>query len=66
MPPKLEVNSSRLSPIIGGVEPCMVQPVPLGLNGEAGETVVTEGQLRLAPGSKVQFREGGGDRRKKG
>lgn len=27
---------------------------------EAGETVVTEGQLRLAPGSRVQIREGVG------
>lgn len=27
---------------------------------EAGETVVTEGQLRLAPGSRVQIREGAG------
>ena len=27
---------------------------------EAGETVVTDGQLRLAPGMKVQQRQGGG------
>jgi multidrug efflux system membrane fusion protein len=27
---------------------------------EAGETVVTEGQLRLAPGSKVVVRDGAG------
>jgi multidrug efflux system membrane fusion protein len=35
---------------------------------EAGETVVTEGQLRLVPGSRVQLRDGGarpaGGRRK--
>jgi len=27
---------------------------------EIGETVVTEGQLRLAPGSRVQLRDGRG------
>jgi membrane fusion protein, multidrug efflux system len=35
---------------------------------EAGETVVTEGQLRLVPGSRVQLRDSGarpaGGRRK--
>ncbi len=30
---------------------------------EAGETVVTEGQLRLVPGSRVQLRDGGGRRK---
>jgi multidrug efflux system membrane fusion protein len=38
---------------------------------EVGETVVTEGQLRLAPGSKVVVRDGrggggGGGRGKRG
>jgi len=29
---------------------------------EAVETVVTEGQLRLVPGSRIQLRDGGGTR----
>ncbi len=33
---------------------------------EAGETVVTEGQLRLAPGSRVAVRDGRGGRGEKG
>jgi membrane fusion protein, multidrug efflux system len=33
---------------------------------EAGETVVTEGQLRLAPGSRVVVRDGRGGGRGRG
>lgn len=33
---------------------------------EAGETIVTEGQLRLAPGLRIAVRQPGGDGKKKG
>jgi membrane fusion protein, multidrug efflux system len=36
------------------------QDLVLNSGVEAGETVVTEGQLRLAPGSRVQIRNGNG------
>ncbi|MCU1262802.1 MAG: efflux transporter, family, subunit, partial [Bryobacterales bacterium] len=42
------------------------QDLVLNSGVEAGETVVTEGQLRLAPGTRVQIRNGaGGVRRSK-
>ena len=51
-------NTVEPRPIVTGsrVEQDMV--VEQGL--KAGETVVTEGQLRLAPGMRVQVRDGSG------
>ncbi|MFN7924140.1 MAG: efflux RND transporter periplasmic adaptor subunit [Bryobacteraceae bacterium] len=40
--------------------------IVIGEGLEAGETVVTEGQLRLAPGSRVRLRGAGGEGKKGG
>ena len=45
-------------PIVTGARVEEEMVVSRGL--EAGETVVTEGQLRLAPGTRVQVRDGRG------
>jgi multidrug efflux system membrane fusion protein len=56
--------TAEVRPVVTGgrVDEAMV--IEKGL--EVGETVVTDGQLRLAPGLRVQLREGRGGRGKKG
>lgn len=68
------VNNDRTvtaRPVVTG--PRVDQEMVIDKGVEEGETVVTEGQLRLAPGSRVQFRDssgngpdGGGDRGRSG
>ena len=51
-------RSVESRPVKTGVRVDQDMVVDQGL--EPGETVVTEGQLRLAPGSRVQIRDGRG------
>ena len=53
-----EDNTVEMRPITPGLRVDDDLVVDKGLN--AGETVVTEGQLRLAPGSRVTFNAGNG------
>jgi multidrug efflux system membrane fusion protein len=50
-------NSVEQRPVTPGERVDTDMVIQKGLT--AGETVVTEGQLRLEPGSKIQTREGG-------
>jgi multidrug efflux system membrane fusion protein len=59
-----EDRSVEARPVIAGVRVDQDLVIDKGL--EVGETIVTEGQLRLAPGIKVQMREAGGGDGKKG
>lgn len=61
-----EDRSVEARPVIAGVRVDQDLVIDKGL--EVGETIVTEGQLRLAPGIKVQMRDssgGGGGGKKK-
>ena len=53
-----EDRSVESRPVKTGVRVDQEMVVDEGL--QVGETVVTEGQLRLAPGSRVQIRDGRG------
>ena len=53
-----EDRSVEARPVVAGVRVDQDLVIDKGL--EVGETIVTEGQLRLAPGIKVQMREGRG------
>src|SRR5262249_10908004 len=55
---KLQDRTAEYRPVTTGALGDQDMVVEKGL--EAGETVVTEGQLRLAPGSKVVIRDGRG------
>jgi multidrug efflux system membrane fusion protein len=52
-----EDRSVEARPVVAGVRVDQDLVIDKGLS--VGETIVTEGQLRLAPGIKVQMREGG-------
>jgi multidrug efflux system membrane fusion protein len=59
-----EDRSVEARPVVAGVRVDQDLVIEKGL--DAGETIVVEGQLRLAPGIKVQMRDGkGGDDGKK-
>jgi multidrug efflux system membrane fusion protein len=53
-----EDRSVEARPVVAGVRVDQDLVIDKGLS--VGETIVTEGQLRLAPGIKVQMRGGGG------
>jgi multidrug efflux system membrane fusion protein len=53
-----EDRSVEARPVVAGVRVDQDLVIDKGL--EVGETIVVEGQLRLAPGIKVQMREGRG------
>lgn len=59
-----EDRSVEARPVIAGVRVDQDLVIDKGL--AVGETIVTEGQLRLAPGIKVQMRQGGDDGQKGG
>ena len=59
-----EDRSVEARPVVAGVRVDQDLVIDKGL--EVGETIVVEGQLRLAPGIKVQMREGRGGAGKQG